>query len=31
MNDEDNRDWVLRAETRTLSDWEKFELVLLSE
>ena len=28
MNDEDNRDWVLRAETKTLSDWEKFTVIL---
>lgn len=27
MNDEDNRDWVLRAETQTMSDWEKFILL----
>ena len=27
MNDEDNRDWVLRAETETLSDWETFTVI----
>ena len=31
MNDQPGWDWELRAETRTLSDWEKFELVPLPE
>lgn len=31
MDDQPGWDWELRAETRTLSDWEKFELVLLPE
>jgi formylglycine-generating enzyme required for sulfatase activity len=31
MNDEDDRDWEIRAETSTLGNWEKFTLLCLDD
>jgi tetratricopeptide (TPR) repeat protein len=31
MTDEGHQDWVLRAATKTLNDWEEFTVVLLQE